>query len=81
MELSFSMLSFVLRNPATQNASPFAPSTLNPFLTVMLTSSAIVRHLHHVNGTDLNRQIWGRRMTRIRFQVASVVSNINSGFV
>jgi len=41
MELSFSTLSFVLRNP-TRKASPFARSTLNPFLTVILTFLATV---------------------------------------
>lgn len=36
MQLAFSILSFVLRNP-TRKASPFAKSTLNPYLTVFLT--------------------------------------------
>ncbi|KAG9318400.1 hypothetical protein JVU11DRAFT_491 [Chiua virens] len=36
MQLSFSMLSFVLRNP-TRKASPFAKSTLNPYLLIFLT--------------------------------------------
>ncbi|KAF8128138.1 hypothetical protein EV363DRAFT_1297812 [Boletus edulis] len=36
MQLSFSMLSLVLRNP-TRKSSPFAESTLNPYLTVLLT--------------------------------------------
>ncbi|KIJ08209.1 hypothetical protein PAXINDRAFT_18639, partial [Paxillus involutus ATCC 200175] len=33
VELAFSMLSFVLRNPS-QKASPFARSTLNPYLPI-----------------------------------------------
>ncbi|KAG2345159.1 hypothetical protein BDR05DRAFT_989001 [Suillus weaverae] len=41
LELAFSMLSFVLRNP-TRKASPFARSTLNPYLSVMLTFLATV---------------------------------------
>ncbi|KAG1756261.1 uncharacterized protein EDB91DRAFT_1091560 [Suillus paluster] len=41
MELAFSMLSFVLRNP-TRKASPFARSTLNPYLSVMLTFLATI---------------------------------------
>ena len=41
MQLAFSMLSFVLRNP-TRKASPFAESTLNPYLTVLLTFLATV---------------------------------------
>jgi len=41
MELAFSMLSLVLRNP-TRKASPFARSTLNPYLSVMLTFLATV---------------------------------------
>ncbi|KAG0705195.1 hypothetical protein DFH29DRAFT_908006, partial [Suillus ampliporus] len=41
IELAFSMLSFVLRNP-TRKASPFARSTLNPYLSVMLTFLATV---------------------------------------
>ena len=36
MQLAFSVLSFVLRNP-TRKASPFAESTLNPYLTILLT--------------------------------------------
>jgi protein SMG6 len=36
MQLAFSMLSVVLRN-STRKASPFAESTLNPYLTVLLT--------------------------------------------
>lgn len=36
MQLALSMFSFVLRNP-TRKASPFAKSTLNPYLTVFLT--------------------------------------------
>jgi protein SMG6 len=36
LELAFSMLSFVLRN-LTQKASPLARSTLNPYISVMLT--------------------------------------------
>jgi protein SMG6 len=36
VELAFSMLSFVLHNP-TRKASPFARSTLNPYLPVLLT--------------------------------------------
>ncbi|KAF8841181.1 hypothetical protein BDN67DRAFT_928908 [Paxillus ammoniavirescens] len=36
VELAFSMLSFVLHNP-TRKASPFARSTLNPYLSVLLT--------------------------------------------
>jgi protein SMG6 len=45
MELAFSMLSFVLRNP-TWKASPFARSTLNPYLSVMLTFLATLPHNH-----------------------------------
>ena len=41
MQLAFSMLSFVLRNP-TRKASPFAKSTLNPYLTVFLTFLATI---------------------------------------
>lgn len=41
LELAFSMLSFVLRNP-TRKASHFARSTLNPYLSVMLTFLATV---------------------------------------
>jgi protein SMG6 len=41
MELAFSMLSFVLRNPA-RKASPFARSTLNPYLSVMPTFLATI---------------------------------------
>lgn len=41
LELAFSMLSFVLRNP-TRKASPFARSTLNPYISVMLTFLATV---------------------------------------
>ncbi|KAG2034408.1 hypothetical protein BDR03DRAFT_1013462 [Suillus americanus] len=41
LELSSSMLSFVLRNPM-RKASPFARSTLNPYLSVMLTFLATV---------------------------------------
>jgi hypothetical protein len=41
LELAFSMLSFVLRNP-TRKASHFSRSTLNPYLSVMLTFLATV---------------------------------------
>jgi len=41
MELAFSMFSFVLCN-LTRKASPFARSTLNPYLSVMLTFLATV---------------------------------------
>ncbi|KAF8559498.1 hypothetical protein OG21DRAFT_1594361 [Imleria badia] len=41
MQLAFSMLSFVLRKP-TRKASPFAESTLNPYLAVLLTFLATV---------------------------------------
>ena len=41
MQLAFSILSFVLRNP-TRKASPFAKPTLNPYLTVFLTFLATV---------------------------------------
>lgn len=41
MQLAFSMLSFVLRNP-TRKASPFAESTLNPYLAALLTFLATV---------------------------------------
>ncbi|EGN96009.1 hypothetical protein SERLA73DRAFT_112057 [Serpula lacrymans var. lacrymans S7.3] len=44
LELSFSMLSFVLRNPM-RKASPFARSSLNPYLPILLTFiSTIVKN-------------------------------------
>lgn len=45
LQLTFAMLSHVLRRP-TRKASPFARSTLNPYLTVLLTFlSTVLRHL------------------------------------
>ena len=41
LQLAFSMLLLVLRNP-TRKASPFAKSTLNPYLSVLLTFLATV---------------------------------------
>lgn len=41
MKLAFSMLSFVLRNP-TRKASPFSHSTLNSYLSIILTFLATV---------------------------------------
>ena len=41
LELAFSMLSFVLRNP-TRKATHFSRSTLNPYLTVLLTFLATI---------------------------------------
>ncbi|KAG1801161.1 uncharacterized protein BJ212DRAFT_1591443 [Suillus subaureus] len=41
LELAFLMLSFILRNP-TWKASPFACSTLNPYISVMLTFLATI---------------------------------------
>jgi protein SMG6 len=44
LQLTFAMLSHVLRRP-TRKASPFARSTLNPYLTVLLTFlSTVLRH-------------------------------------
>ncbi|KIY51103.1 hypothetical protein FISHEDRAFT_57210 [Fistulina hepatica ATCC 64428] len=41
LQLSFAMLSFVLRHP-TRKASQYAHSTLNPYLTIMMTFLATV---------------------------------------
>ncbi|KAF9232140.1 hypothetical protein BU15DRAFT_81571 [Melanogaster broomeanus] len=41
VELAFTMLSRLLRNP-TRKASPFARSTMNPYLTVLLTFLATI---------------------------------------
>ncbi|KAG1823448.1 uncharacterized protein BJ212DRAFT_1476331 [Suillus subaureus] len=50
LELAFSMLSFVLCNPM-QKASPFACSTLNPYILVMLTFLAtITKHAETLSG-------------------------------
>jgi hypothetical protein len=46
-QLTFAMLSHLLKNP-TQKASPFTRSTLNPYLTIILTFLAtIVKNLQH----------------------------------
>jgi hypothetical protein len=46
-QLTFAMLSHVLKNP-TRKASPFTRSTLNPYLTIILTFLATIgKNLQH----------------------------------
>ncbi|KAG1813564.1 uncharacterized protein BJ212DRAFT_1482468 [Suillus subaureus] len=66
LELAFSMLSFILHNP-TQKASPFAHSTLNPYISVMLTFlSTITKHAEMLSGLVIptaGREWWSMLMS------------------
>ncbi|KIJ69496.1 hypothetical protein HYDPIDRAFT_79483 [Hydnomerulius pinastri MD-312] len=62
MELAFSMLSFVLRNPS-RKSSPFARSTLNPYLSVLLTFLVTVNK-HSETLAILERSIPWEDLTR-----------------
>jgi hypothetical protein len=56
-QLAFSMLLHMLKNP-TWKASPFTRSTLNPYLTIVLTFLATLSQEQNMDNLILRTAIW-----------------------